>query len=278
MPHSVRFVHDMDPTIESEFWWKNIALTILHAGSLYGIVALSSSKWPVYVTRSNIRWVPTTNTTQSCSDTPCQIEVEHVRMGMWHVETLVVLFHLPAVLSHLYAAMWYRTYMRRLHEGRVPHRWLEYSVSASIMMVAILLLTGITSIWTLLLAFTACAATQAMGYAGEREPQSWLFFAIGSFLMIPLWVLVYYNFYDSLANASSTPPTFVYYIIWSLFILFMGFAVVNALQRTGYFTQYSAERWYMLLSLTAKSALAWQIFFGALSREKNDIAAWDPGL
>lgn len=274
--HPVQFVH-YDPTLDGEFWWKNLALTILHAGSLYGIVALSSSKWPVYVTRSNIAWVPI-NGTLSCSDTPCRIEVEQVRVGMWHIETLVVLFHLPAVLSHLYAVLWSHSYMRQLNEGRVPHRWLEYSVSASIMMVAILLLTGITDIWTLLLAFTACAATQAMGYAGEREPRSWLFFAIGSFLMIPLWVLVYYNFYDSLANASSSPPTFVYYIIWSLFLLFMGFALVNALQRTGYFTPYSAERWYMLLSLTAKSALAWQIFFGALSREQNKVEAWNPEL
>ena len=264
----LRLIHDTVP----DFVGYNTWLAALHLASLAGIWLLSSSKWPVWVTRTQSRWVPLNATDPlSCGDTACRVEVSHVSAFQVHVETLVLAFHLPAVLSHAYAARYaYPAW------PRVPHRWIEYSISASIMMVCILILTGITDLWTLLLAFACCAVTQAMGYVGELHPRKWLYFWLGCFLMVPLWVIVYYSFYQSLADATKSPPTFVYYIVWSLFLLFMCFAVVNAVQRARWLTARGAEMWYMLLSLTAKSALAWQIFYGALSREENDLVAYNP--
>lgn len=257
----------------------NIALALLHFGSLTGIAALSTSKWPVWVTRSASSWQPLDgSSTASCADTACRIVVEHEVAFKVHVEDLVVAFHLPAVLSHAWAALEPYIAYRNLTStpSRVPHRWLEYSVSASIMMVCIMILTGTTDIWTLALGFTCCAATQAMGYVGEYDPSSWLYFKIGCFLMLGPWVTVYYTFYDSLARAVTSPPTFVYYVVWSLFILFMCFAVVDACHRQGRIGPIATEKWYMLLSLVAKTALAWQIFYGALVREKNDLVAYRP--
>ena len=264
----LRLIHDTVP----DFVGYNTWLAALHLASLAGIWLLSSSKWPVWVTRTQSRWVPLNATDPlSCGDTACRVEVSHVSAFQVHVETLVLAFHLPAVLSHAYAARYaYPAW------PRVPHRWIEYSISASIMMVCILILTGITDLWTLLLAFACCAVTQAMGYVGELHPRKWLYFWLGCFLMVPLWVIVYYSFYQSLADATKSPPTFVYYIVWSLFLLFMCFAVVNAVQRARWRTARGAEMWYMLLSLTAKSALAWQIFYGALSREETDLVAYNP--
>jgi hypothetical protein len=62
-------------------------------------------------------------------------------------------------------------------------------------------------------------------------------------------------------------PTFVYGIIVSLFVLFNSFAVNMVLQyaRIGRWRDYLfGERAYILLSLTAKTALAWQIFANTL--------------
>ena len=59
----------------------------------------------------------------------------------------------------------------------------------------------------------------------------------------------------------------LYGIIASLFILFNCFAVNMVLQyrRTGKWRDYLfGEKVYILLSLTAKSALAWQIFANTL--------------
>ncbi len=54
---------------------------------------------------------------------------------------------------------------------------------------------------------------------------------------------------------------------FALFVLFMSFALNMALQyrRRGSWQSYLfGERVYLLLSLTAKSLLAWQIFFPTL--------------
>lgn len=255
----------------------NLALALIHTLSWALIATLATSTWPVYVTRSDSKWAPINATSlESCDNTPCRIEVTHRRAFEVSVEHFVLAFHAPAVLSHLYAALFsYDAYSR---VPRVPHRWLEYSVSASIMMVCILLLTGITDIWTLLLAFTLCAGTQAMGYLGEFEMASWRYFYVGCLLMTPIWVVVYYSFYKSISNANKEPPEFVKYIVWSLFLLFMCFAWVNFRQRRGSITWVGAEYWYMFFSLTAKTALAWQIFYGALTRERNDLVAYDPSM
>lgn len=65
----------------------------------------------------------------------------------------------------------------------------------------------------------------------------------------------------------ASAPIFVYGIVFSLFVLFNIFAVVQFLQykQVGKWAQYlRGEKTYITLSLVAKSALAWQIFAGTL--------------
>ena len=62
-------------------------------------------------------------------------------------------------------------------------------------------------------------------------------------------------------------PSFVYGIFLSIFVLFNLFALNQFLQyrRVGRWRDYLyGERIYLVLSLTAKSALAWQIFANTL--------------
>ena len=63
-------------------------------------------------------------------------------------------------------------------------------------------------------------------------------------------------------------PGFVYGIFVSLFVLFMSFALNQWLQyrEVGRWKSYAfGEKTYLVLSLVAKSALAWQIFSGSLA-------------
>ena len=72
----------------------------------------------------------------------------------------------------------------------------------------------------------------------------------------------------NLVGAGSSVPGFVYGIFVSLFVLFMSFALNQWLQyrEIGPWTSYAfGEKTYLVLSLVAKSALAWQIFSGSLA-------------
>ena len=74
-------------------------------------------------------------------------------------------------------------------------------------------------------------------------------------------------FFGSLSTADEAIPTFVYFIVPILFVFFFSFALNMALQykKVGPWRNYLfGERMYVLLSLVAKSALAWQVFMGTL--------------
>lgn len=79
------------------------------------------------------------------------------------------------------------------------------------------------------------------------------------------WVAI--GIYIAGPGVSATPPAFVYGIFFSLFAFFNVFALNMWLQyrRIGPWRNYLfGESVYILLSLAAKSALAWQVFFPTL--------------
>ena len=69
-------------------------------------------------------------------------------------------------------------------------------------------------------------------------------------------------------GSNAEPPAFVYAIFVSLFVFFNIFALNMWLQyrQVGRWTSYVfGERVYFVLSLVAKSLLAWQVFAGTLA-------------
>jgi hypothetical protein len=160
-------------------------------------------------------------------------------------------------------------YERMLRAGRNDYRWVEYSLSASLMAVLIAILPGITDVAAIIAIFGANAAMIFFGLLQERYERpggSLLPFWLGSLVGIVPWLAI--AVYLTGAGTGNTPPGFVYGIFFSLFAFFMSFAVNQWLQykRIGPWKDYLfGERAYVILSLVAKSALAWQIFAGTLA-------------
>jgi len=81
------------------------------------------------------------------------------------------------------------------------------------------------------------------------------------------WVMIALAFWAAEAYGAGDIPTFVYWIYGSIFLFFNCFAINMYLQykKIGPWRDYIyGERAYMILSLVAKSALAWQVFAGTL--------------
>jgi len=185
---------------------------------------------------------------------------------------LIALFFFLSAFFHFYIASAYnKRYNSDLKLGINKARWVEYSISASVMMVAIAMLVGVYDFSSLLMLFTLTAIMNLTGLVMEVHNQTtkktnWLSYYIGCFAGIIPWVVIAFYLWLGATNGSPA-PTFVYWIFVSIFVFFSCFAVNMALQykKIGPWKNYLyGERAYIILSLVAKSLLAWQVFGGTL--------------
>jgi Heliorhodopsin len=194
-------------------------------------------------------------------------ELFTVRIG-WAVAAFVFLsaaahwiISLPGVFD------WYRANLLR---GRNYARWIEYSLSSSLMIVLIAMLPGISDVAALGAIFGVNAAMILFGLVMEHYEQpgrpNWMSYWFGVLTGAVPWVLI--GIYLWNPGSSVAAPAFVYIIFVSLFIFFNSFALNMVLQyrRVGPWRDYLfGESVYIALSLLAKSALAWQVFAGTLA-------------
>ena len=182
-------------------------------------------------------------------------------------------FLILSALAHLVVStLWWRRYVADLARQRNPARWVEYSLSASLMIVLIAQLVGISDVAALVALFGVNAAMILFGWLQERYEQpgggGWLPFSFGSVAGVVPWLAITIYLLSPASGSSASPPGFVYGIFVSLFVFFNVFALNQWLQyrARGRWADYLfGERVYIVLSLTAKSALAWQIFGGTLA-------------
>ncbi|MBE0416849.1 MAG: heliorhodopsin HeR [Coriobacteriia bacterium] len=163
----------------------------------------------------------------------------------------------------------YPWYVRNLKRNRNYARWIEYSLSSSLMVVLIALLPGIFDIAALLAIFGVNASMILFGLLMEHyeEPgrPNWMPYLFGCLTGIVPWLAI--GFYVWSPGSEANPPAFVYWIFVSMFVFFSSFAINMVLQykRVGPWRDYLfGEAAYVLLSLSAKSLLAWLVFANTL--------------
>lgn len=190
-----------------------------------------------------------------------------IRVGWSVAAFLLVSATAHTVLVTPWVFSWY---IKQLETYRNYARWIEYSFSASLMIVLIALLHGITDIAALIPLFGVNASMILFGLLMEKYEHpgnaSWIAYWFGVFAGAIPWVAIALYLWSP-GNAVE-PPGFVYGIFFSLFVFFNIFAVNMVFQyrMTWRWRNYLfGEYIYILLSLTAKSLLAWQVFAGALA-------------
>jgi hypothetical protein len=197
-------------------------------------------------------------------------------LGDLRIAPLVALFLFVSGTAHVLLTLpaindWYN---RNLASGINYARWVEYSVSASVMIVVIAMLAGVYDLGSLMMLFALNATMISFGLVMEiqnkgleRDQVNWTPFWIGCTVGAVPWIVIGLYLFAPATRSIGDVPTFVYGIYGSLFVFFNVFAINMFLQyrKIGRWRDYLyGERAYIILSLTAKSALAWQVFFGTL--------------
>jgi hypothetical protein len=186
----------------------------------------------------------------------------------------VAVFLLLSAIAHFFlATVGYKLYVSNLKKGMNPVRFYEYALSSSVMIVLIGMLVGIYDIGAIILIFGINAMMNLFGIMMEYHNQNtqktnWTSFIYGSIAGIIPWIVIVLYFIGSIAGEGGKPPAFVYAIIPTLFVFFNVFAVNMVLQykKVGPWKDYLfGERVYIILSLSAKTVLAWIIFAGTLA-------------
>jgi len=186
----------------------------------------------------------------------------------------VAAFLLLSAIAHLALSTFgYRWYVAKLRQGMNPARFYEYALSSSLMIVLIAMLVGIWDLGTLIVMFGLNATMNLFGIMMELHNQTtkktdWTSFVYGCIAGIVPWIVIVLYFLGAVGSAGAEPPGFVYAIIPTIFVFFNIFALNMFLQykKVGPWKDYLfGERVYIVLSLLAKTALAWMIFAGTLA-------------
>lgn len=295
------------------FWWLNVWAAILHAVHFTLMMVLHFSidppkdlVYPLFETYSTWAFggLPKQNSTANdcvrpkgvafgpeMEVTPAFVDTGITLSLHWVMATFFALsatFQGGAAL--LDWAGWYPYYENVTKFGTHWLRFVEYSISASVMIMGIALQIGIMDVWMHVALFSlswitmmcGLIAEQLMGVAidiGQENPKligldvvRWVVHIMGWVPQIVIYTILLTYFYKSqntceFPNTENVAPDFVYAIIYTEMILFSGFAVTQIVQ----FVRFdiglkggheAIEASYIVQSMVSKFVLGWLIYGG----------------
>lgn len=206
--------------------------------------------------------------TQTLSLQPLMENLTDLRVGY-----LVASFLFLSSIAHFTISLpkVYEWYVANLKKGINYARWYEYSLSSSVMIVVVAMLVGVYDLSTLILLFFMNMMMILFGLMMELHNQTtkktdWTSYIFGCIAGAIPWVVIALYLFGS-GDGENKAPDFVYWIFFSIFLFFNSFAfnIVLQYKKIGKWSDYTfGEKVYILLSLVAKTLLAWQVFAGTL--------------
>ncbi len=239
----------------------NIAAGFLHLASLIAVLLLANNfSLPVTATYM--------------SGPPGSTFTDPILLFSNNISYTIALFLGLSAFFHFFVSskQIFPKYAKGLKENKNIFRWVEYSLSSSVMIFVIAQLNGISDYAALLAIFGVNVSMILFGWLQEQYAKpgdgQWLPFIFGCIAGIIPWIIVAIQLFSPGGPAGTSAPGFVYGIVISLFLFFNCFAWVQykQYQAKGKWANYlRGEKAYIVLSLVAKTLLAWQIFAGTLA-------------
>lgn len=199
------------------------------------------------------------------------------------VPILVTLFFGVTSAAHFaYATNFNSFYIDEVVKGgRNRFRWVEYGISATIMMIIIAFSSGVKDAYALVMIAAAVASVMFTGYWFEQLPKSFsrveksVPIFVGFFLLFSVFLVVWWSFNDRVedykaitaAENADEFPSWIRYMIFVLFAFYASFGFVPVAQLV--FPSASFLRFegvYLVLSVAAKATLGGFLAYGYSQR------------
>lgn len=272
-----------------KYWSINWSAAIVHLVNAVAMLLLwngSENRDSVYrLTETYAPWVPPVNGT--CAPGGIRISedwclerrtVPTAELSLWW---LIIGFHGLSFVFQTLAmgecrALGKQKYTVEVEEqGTNTLRMLEYSVSATLMQLAIALLLGVWQRLVIIGIAFLTAATMLMGLVAEQSRladlrTAWVAHGTGWFTMGGVWLILGRQLEFTLAKSPNGPPAFVYAIIVVIALLYSVFGFIQTYQlcKTNKgdvrALNETVEVAYCINSLVSKTFLGWMIFSNAL--------------
>jgi hypothetical protein len=208
---------------------------------------------------------------------------EQKNLGTTNIIWLIPLFTLLACVDHFVSYYFLQSYENMARKwlfviGSNPFRWIEYSISASVMTLALTILCGVTDVHIWFANFFMTAIGMGFGqvlelipkqeipelqikYSTLRELVHWL----ATTLIFAPWLIMLCYFFQA---ADSDMPDFVYAAFLGTLLMFATFGINSYLHNNlGKYNFATAEIIYIVLSFTSKTFLAADVFGGLRASE-----------
>lgn len=218
------------------------------------------------------------------------------------VWVFLLVFELLTALFHYGAArLWENTYQKMLHMKMQPFRWLEYSLTSSIMLLCLYALSRVTDVYLLWANFGLSVFLELGGglcfelfgflrreYKLDQEVDAVLFYARWGFYLMSVGVFAFnialvWDAFTTILDPYLhlvTAPLWDELFSWirvlniSLLGLYSVFPVIHLFEfvsREIYCVDrfIVCEKLYIIASFVAKGTLVWSVFYGAMSRQDS---------
>lgn len=190
---------------------------------------------------------------------------------------LLPIFPLGSALAHFVIVRYYETYSENVKNERNPWRWIEYSITAAVMLWILATLSGLDSLISLVFLVELNVALMYCGYQAEENKRSdrknmtavWLYTAAGWVLHFTIWAAISLTFFDAVSTSPDRVPDLVWAIGPTLFFLHTTFGVNQLLYLLDVISFEKEELFFAVLSLAAKSTLIWMSIGGTLRSNED---------
>lgn len=270
-------------------FWLHLLALVLHLAQFVATLTLASMG--IFHYSSPIFYTHTTSNPEPMSYVNARglVRTRSV-LGHTHVEFLMPVFFGITACAHLFVLLLFSEYRLWVSKGTNLIRWTEYTLSASVMSVAIVILVGSDTLGEWIGVGFLTGITMLTGFLVEADALGrdwkfsfqWMALGLGSICNLGAWTITFVYY---IADAQNI-PAFVHAIVWVLLAFYASFAITavcklmemqhaanprrspSPQQRIADVERISIkyEKVYLVLSFSSKTALAWIVFGGTWTK------------